>query len=77
MTTNFLVPQIYRDKLRAEVDGKPFVVPPPTDVNSLRASTSRKIGGGGGGGRGNDSWDDWGDSAPKQSMRVHNPLKHL
>ena len=59
--------QIYREKLRAEVEGRPYTPPPPSAVkpvsrsgSSGSMSRSRSAGRMAGGG-GNDSWDEWGD----------------
>jgi hypothetical protein len=60
--------QIYREKLRAEIEGRPFTAPPPsasTNASRKTASTS------GAPGANKDDWGDWGDAAEQvQSQSV-------
>ena len=66
---NSLFVQIYRDKLRADIEGRPFVVPPPSEVSGARSSAPRRTGSSSS--RKDNSWEDWGDDpAPKSSMRA-------
>lgn len=65
---NSTAAEIYRDKLRADVDGRPFTVPPPSEVASSRQSNSRRSASINN--RKEDNWDEWDDSpGPKQTMR--------
>ena len=61
-------PQIYREKLRAEVEGRPYTPPPPSEVKapSRSASSSSSMSRSRSAGRvaaGTDDWDEWGDGA--------------
>ena len=65
--------QIYRDKLRADVEGKPFVVPPPSDITSSnkkppsRSSSRQSLSSN----TKTEEWGDWGEpAAPQRPMRV-------
>ena len=59
--------QIYREKLRAEVEGRPYTPLPPSSVakppsrTGSAASMSRSRSQGGLGGSRNDDWDEWGE----------------
>jgi len=67
--------QIYREKLRAEVEGRPYTPPPPSSVKPVsRSGSSGSMSRSRSAGRvaaGNDeSWDEWGD---KVLPRLHRP----
>ena len=74
-TYSLLVLQIYRDKLRAEVEGKPFTVPPPSQVSAQKPagpspSSRRNITNSS---ASDGDWGDWGDSGAagrQPGMRV-------
>ena len=58
--------QIYREKLRAEVEGRPYTPPPPSSVKQVsRSASSGNMSRSRSAGRvagGNDDWDEWGDA---------------
>lgn len=65
--------QIYRDKIRADVEGKPFVVPPPSEISKKSPSPSASRKNSLSTSRQNEDWGDWGDKPSSQrSMRVEN-----
>lgn len=51
--------KLYREKLNAEINGRPFRPPPPSSVqkSSKEASVS-------------EEWEDWGTKQPKQVIAV-------
>ena len=58
--------QIYREKLRAEVEGRPYTPPPPSSVKPVSrsgssGSMSRSRSAGRVAAGNDDSWDEWGD----------------
>ena len=65
--------QYYRDKIRAEVEGRSYVPPAPSAANN--SSLSRPPAGANsrgvrvGGNSSNDSWDDWG--AKPSTVKVY------
>lgn len=72
--------EIYRNKLKAEVEGKPYTVPPPSAVPSSSAvqPPSRNRSSNSLNNSRQDDWDDWGKK-PEQSgtMRVSNSASSL
>ncbi len=58
--------EFYREKIRAECEGRSYTPPPPSAVPSMARPKSYAAGSSsrGSGGAGADSWDDWGDSKP-------------
>ncbi|KAK9804403.1 hypothetical protein WJX72_011117 [[Myrmecia] bisecta] len=60
--------EYYRDKIRAEVEGRTYVAPPPQAAASGRSSSlprnSRSFGK-------KDDWDDWGDSGSTADRTGH------
>ena len=74
--------QIYREKLRAEVEGRPYTPPPPSSVKPVSrsgssGSMSRSRSAGRAAAGNNDSWDEWGDGGkvrPPSWIRRHDEV---
>jgi len=53
-------PQFYREKIKAEAEGRPYVAPPPSKVAPAPRASGSAAGRAGAGSR-QGGWDDWGD----------------
>ncbi len=67
--------QIYREKLRAEVEGRPYTPPPPSSVKPVSrsgssGSMSRSRSAGRVAAGNDDSWDEWGDGGKARTSHL-------
>jgi ADP-ribosylation factor GTPase-activating protein 1 len=70
-------PQFYREKIKAEAEGRPYVAPPPSKVAPAPRASASAAGRAGAGSR-QGGWDDWGDErggggAGAAPMKVRTP----
>eukprot|EP00884_Botryococcus_braunii_P022600 jgi/Botrbrau1/9023/Bobra.0376s0001.1 len=69
--------EIYRDKIRAEIEGRPFTAPPPSSVVAIKGPERSGSRGNLSNGRStpsrNDEWDDWGESGSSR-MKTNRSL---
>jgi len=73
-------PQFYREKIKAEAEGRPYVAPPPSKVAPAPRASGSAAGRAGAGSR-QGGWDDWGDErggggagAAPMKVRTEAPL---